>query len=277
MVKYKFLFSCFLLNLMVSTIVYSQQIIYGSNKGKFVEIDGRNVYYEEYGSGETVLMLHGGPGSIADFTKLIPVLSKNYRVIAMDTPGHGHSDRFDNLNYQFLADNASKFIDKLEISKCYVVGWSDGATTGLLLASKRPDVISKVFASGGFSSINGFKDKDKEFWLTLTTEVVEQTWGGWHLEYQKIYPNNNWKVLIKDIKKMMGSSETFITFEQLMGINSEVLLVWGDEDLATLEHISYLYKTIPNSELMILPGTGHSTFEQQPDIISIAVQKFFKK
>lgn len=116
----------------------SQEIIYGSNNGKYVEVSGRSVYYEEYGAGDTVLLLHGGPGSIANFSKLIPELSKNYRVIAIDTPGHGRSERANNLSYQLLAENASEFIDKMGIKKCNVVGWSDGATTGLLLAAIRP-------------------------------------------------------------------------------------------------------------------------------------------
>lgn len=65
----------------------SQEIVYGSNNGNYIEVSGRSVYYEEYGTGDIVLMLHGGPGSIAHFSKLIPKLSKNYRVIAIDTPG----------------------------------------------------------------------------------------------------------------------------------------------------------------------------------------------
>ncbi|GEM_PF-3445657 len=63
-----------------------QTIIYGSNNGKYVDVSGRSVYYEEYGSGDTVLLLHGGPGSIVQFSKLIPQLAKNYTVIAIDTP-----------------------------------------------------------------------------------------------------------------------------------------------------------------------------------------------
>jgi pimeloyl-ACP methyl ester carboxylesterase len=97
----------------------SQGINYGFNNGKYVEVSGRNVYYEEYGAGDTILLLHGGPGSIAHFSKLIPDLSKNYTVIAIDTPGQGHSERANNVSYQLLAENASEFIDKMGIKKCY--------------------------------------------------------------------------------------------------------------------------------------------------------------
>lgn len=254
----------------------SQEIIYGSNNGKYVEVYGRSVYYEEYGAGDTVLLLHGGPGSIAHFSKLIPELSKNYTVIAIDTPGQGHSQRANDVSYQLLADNASAFIDEIGIKKCNVVGWSDGATTGLLLAANRPDVVSKVFASGGFSNIDGFTDEDKEFWLTITPEIVEQSWGGWHLEYQQLYPENDWKTLIQDIQRMVND-EIYITEEKLESITSKVLLAYGDNDAFTLEHVVYLYRTIPDSELMIFPGTTHSTFEEQPEMMYLAVRNFFGK
>jgi pimeloyl-ACP methyl ester carboxylesterase len=254
----------------------SQEIIYGLNNGKYVEVSGRSVYYEEYGVGDTVLLLHGGPGSIAHFSKLIPELSKNYTVIAIDTPGQGRSERANNVSYQLLAENASDFIDKMGIKKCYVVGFSDGATTGLLLAANRPDVISKVFVSGGFSNIDGFTDEERRIWSTITPEIVEQSWGGWHLEYQRLYPENDWKTLIHDLRGMVND-EIYITEEKLESITSKVLLAFGDNDVSTLEHVVYLYRTIPDSELMIFPGTSHSTFEEQPELMSLAVQNFFGK
>ena len=275
-VKLKILFFILFLVQVFINPLRSQGIIYGLNNGKYVEISGRTVYYEEYGEGDTVLLLHGGPGSIADFSKLIPELSKNYKVIALDTPGQGRSERVDNVSYQLLAYNASEFIDKKGIEKCYVVGWSDGATTALILAANRPDRVLKVFASGGFSNIDGFIDEDKEMWTTITPEIVEQSWGGWHLEYQRLYPENDWKSLILDLRGMYND-KIYITEERLKSITCKVLLAYGDKDAFTLEHIIYLYRTIPGCELLIFPDTGHHTFDEQPEMMSLAVQNFFGK
>lgn len=275
-VKFKISLLIFTMTQAIVIPLRSQEIIYGSNNGKYVEVSGRSVYYEEYGAGDTVLMLHGGPGSIAHFSRLIPELSKNYKVIAIDTPGQGHSDRANDVSYQLLAENASGFIDEMGIKKCHVIGWSDGATTSLLLAANRPDVVLKVFASGGFSNIDGFTDEDKAFWSTITPEIVENSWGGWHLEYQRLYPENDWKTLIYDLKGMVND-EIYIPQEKLDSITSKVLLAYGDNDAITLEHSIYLHRTIIDSELMIFPGTGHSTFEEQPEMMSLAVQNFFGK
>jgi pimeloyl-ACP methyl ester carboxylesterase len=255
----------------------SQEIIYGSNNGKYIEVLGRDIYYEEYGEGEPILLLHGGPGSIANFSKIIPELSKTYRVIAMDTPGQGHSERAEDVSYQLLAENASAFIDKLGIKKCYVVGFSDGACTSLLLAANRSDAISKVFVSGGFSHIDGFTDEAKAFWSTISPEIVEQTWEGWHLEYQQLYPENDWKTLINDLRNMVNQDKVYITEEKLKSITSKVLLAWGDNDMFTMEHIFFLSNTIPDTELMILPGTSHDTFGEQPEMMALAIKRFFKK
>lgn len=247
--------------------------MYGTNNGNYIELTGGKVYYEEYGQGETVLLLHGGPGSISNFSKLIPKLSQSFKVLAMDTPGQGRSERIDSMSYQILAENASGFIDKMGIPKCHIIGWSDGACTGLLLAADRPDVISKVFVSGAFSHLDGFTEEAKDFWSKLTPEMVEQSWGGWHLDYQKKYPHLDWKTLIYDLRRMI-EDQNYITDEKLKSIESKVLLAYGDRDMFTMEHINYLHKTIRGSELMILPGAGHSTFDEQPDLMYLVIKTF---
>lgn len=254
--------------------IKGQEIVYGSNNGKYLEVSGRAVYYEEYGAGDTVLMLHGGPGSIADFSSIIPKLSENFKIIAIDSPGQGHSERAENLSYHLMADNASGFIEKMGIKKCHVIGWSDGACTGLLLAASRPDIITKVFVSGAFTALEGFTREAQEFWSTLTPEVVEKSWGGWHHEYQKQYPENDWQQLIYDLRDMINK-KIYMTKDELASIRCKVLLAYGDKDMFTLDHIDYLFRTIPDSELMILPGTGHSTFDEEPEMMYLAIKKFF--
>jgi len=141
----------------------------------------------------------------------------------------------------------------------------------------RPEVISKVFVSGGFSSIDGFNDESKVFWSTVTPEIIEQNLGELHRRYQQQYPENDWKTLINDLRNMVNHDKIYITEEKLKRITAKVLLAWGDNDLFTWEHIAYLDKTISNTELMILPGTGHNTFDEQPEMVSLAIKCFFAK
>lgn len=83
-------------------------INYSSNNGKYITVNNTKVYYEEYGKGTPLLMLHSGFFSINNFQYSIPELSKYYRVIAIDLPGCGRSQQPDSMSFQLLADYASK-------------------------------------------------------------------------------------------------------------------------------------------------------------------------
>jgi pimeloyl-ACP methyl ester carboxylesterase len=135
----------------------TENIDFGSNNGRLININDKNIYYEEYGKGTPLLLLSGGGlhRSIKDFGKCIPELSKLYRVIAPDTPGQGKSDQTDSLSYDLLTDFMSLLIDSLEIDSAYVMGLSDGAIVALLLADKRPDKIKKVVAVGANNGTRG--------------------------------------------------------------------------------------------------------------------------
>src|SRR5688572_17084539 len=79
-------------------------IKYGSNNGKYQTIQGIKIYYEEYGGGMPLLLLHQGLGSIENLSGIIPELAKHFRVIAPDAPGHGRSEHADSLSGELLAD-----------------------------------------------------------------------------------------------------------------------------------------------------------------------------
>lgn len=134
----------------------------GSNieTGKYVEIDKIKIYYETYGQGTPLLLIHGGIGSIENFKKCIPKLASHFKVIALDSPGHGRSSQTDSLSYQFLSDKISIFIDSLQLDSLYVMGWSDGGVIGLILASDRPDKVKKLIAVGANSRIDGIDEME---------------------------------------------------------------------------------------------------------------------
>lgn len=132
------------------------KITYGSNNGNYLTINNTKLYYEEYGNGTPLILLQGGMGSIADFRLCIPELSKHFRVIAPDSPGQGRSELADSMSYQLMAGYFSKMIDLLKLDSAYIIGWSDGGNTGLILANNRPDKIKKVVVSGANYSLRGY-------------------------------------------------------------------------------------------------------------------------
>jgi pimeloyl-ACP methyl ester carboxylesterase len=122
---------------------------YGSNPaaGKTFMHDGIKLYYEVYGVGEPLLLVHGNGGSIADFKPQIDYFRQHYKVIAMDSRDQGRSgDSPGALNYEVMTDDLAALIDHLKCGPVDVLGWSDGGIEALLLGVRHPESVRKIAA-----------------------------------------------------------------------------------------------------------------------------------
>lgn len=191
-----------------SQFSYSQDsinnIAYGSNPacGKYITVGKSQIYYETYGHGAPLLLLHGGLGSISSFKNCIPELAKHYLVIAPDSPGHGRSSHTDSLSYQFLADYIAEFIDLLKLDSLYVLGWSDGGIIGLILAAERPDKIKKLIAVGANTRLDDLMEEDIE-WIKYN--LVDWAKGNkeWLNDYLSLSPQpEKLDAYLKNTQKM---------------------------------------------------------------------------
>ena len=125
--------------------------MYGRNEkaGHYVHTRGINMYYETYGNGAPLLIIHGNGGSINNFLYQIPYFSKEYRVILADSRAQGKTtDTGDSLSYEMMTDDLNALLDSLQVDSCYVIGWSDGGINGLLLAIRHPDKVKKLAVPG---------------------------------------------------------------------------------------------------------------------------------
>lgn len=253
------------------------QLNYGSGNGKYLTIRGTKIYFEEYGKGTPVLLLHGGFGSIADFKKCIPRLSKKYRVIIPDAPGLGRSEHADSLmTYQLMAEYYSKMIDLLDLDSAYVMGWSDGGIAALLLGKNRPDKIKKVISSGPNYRADGLKEEEMDFSKNKlgNVEWVEANLDGWVENYKHLSPQDDWKRYITETKRMWLEEEYFPKSD-LEAIKIPVLIIYGDNDMYKLEHGIEMHRAIENSQFRVLPNTSHQVFDERPELISQIAIDFF--
>ncbi len=248
---------------------YGQEINYGSNHGKYITLSNTNIYYEEYGSGIPLLLFHGGFGSIHDFQQVIPKFAKHFRVIAIDSPGHGRSEQADTLSFDLMADYYSNMIDLLKLDSVYIIGYSDGGITALLLAAKRPDKVKKIIASGVNSRMDGINTEVLEYLKLINPAFIESNQKEWLVDYKSKSPEKDkWEKYITDMTRMY-SKDVLITDQILSNIRSEVLLVFGDRDVIKLEHGIELFRKIVGSRLCVLPNTPHEVFSESPELISI--------
>ena len=107
------------------------------------------MYYEEYGKGAPLLIIHGNGGSINNFLYQIPYFEQKYHVILADSRAQGKSvDKGDSLSYEMITDDLNALLETLHLDSCYVIGWSDGGIDGLLLAIRHPDKVKKLAVTG---------------------------------------------------------------------------------------------------------------------------------
>jgi len=274
------LLNCFLiLTLLLFGNTAYTQIIYGSNNGNYITIKNVKIYYEEYGQGIPLILLHGGFGSISHFKNIIEPLSKKYRVIAMDSPGQGRSEQIDSMSYQIYSNYYAEFIDNLKLDSVYVLGWSDGGNSAFILAYDRPDKVKKVIVSGANSDTDGYQDGDLEMMKSHSDpkNISDGVRTRWLPDFLTKSPNkDNWEKSYKQLYNMWVTKEV-ISDAHLSNIKSKFLIVYGDKDVTKLEHGLHIYKTIKGSELCILPNTTHSVFKEKPDLITGIILNFLDK
>jgi pimeloyl-ACP methyl ester carboxylesterase len=238
-----------------------------------VAINGAKIWYSTWGpaGARPVLFLHGGLANSNYFGKQIQALAKKYRVIAMDSRGHGRSTRdAQPYSYDLMASDVIGLLDYLKIPRVAVVGWSDGAIIGLDLAIHHPDRISKLFAFAADSDPSGTADISK-------SKVFKDYIGNTGKEYQSLSPTpKDYKAFLAAIETMWATQPNF-TKEQLASITTPTLIVDGDRDEAIKRaNTEYMAATIPNAGLLILPRVGHFAFLQDSSQFNDAVKHFLQ-
>lgn len=238
--------------------VKSQDIQYGLNKeaGHYVNTGDANIYYEVYGEGKPIVLLHGGFGYIDGFKKYIPVLSKKYKIIAVATRGYGKSEMGNKkFSYGLLADDVKKVIEKEAKEKAIIIGSSDGAMIAYVVACKYPEVVSKVVAMGGSLGTSGYSKEGLDWLRNFNSEELES----YRPDFKKIMPQpERWADLTENLR-LMWSTEHILQFDELKKIGCPMLLLYGDRDLyCTMGQIAKIYQSIPNAQLAVIPNSSHT-------------------
>lgn len=252
----------------------AESVKYGSNNGKYLTIHNTKIYYEEYGQGVPLLLLHQGFGSIENLGGIIPELSRHFRVIAPDAPGHGRSEQADSLSGDLLADYCSGIIDQLHLDSAYVMGWSMGGNTALLLAANRPDKIKKVVSGGSNTRASGLTPEGIELMKEYTVEAIKED-KTWLENYQRLNPQpDKWIKFWTDARKM-GSREIKVPDDKLSRIDIPVLIIRGDRDMIQLEHSVAIYRSLKKGQLCVYPNVGHDMPEEKGKMLSRIAIDFF--
>lgn len=217
-------------------------------------INGLNMYYEIYGEGKPLVLIHGGGSTIqTSFGKLIPVLAKSRKIIAVELQAHGRTtDRNGDLSFEQDADDVAALLKELNIPGADILGFSNGGTTAMQISIRHPEIVHKLILGSALAKRDGVP---AWFWDMMSKAKLENMPEQLKTSYRLIAANPNGLQVMhdKDAKRMVNFRD--IPDEQIRAIKAPSLIIIGDKDVITPEHALELHRMISNSQLAIIPGT----------------------
>lgn len=223
-----------------------------------------HLHYREKGMGEPLLLLHGNGEDGSYFYHQVKYFSREYRVFALDTRGHGWSPRgFGEFTLDRFAEDLKNFMDEHHLNKASLLGFSDGANIALLFALKYPQMVKKLILNGGNLDTKGVKPVVQ---IPVEIECKVAAFLG-----QRSF---KWRKKAEILGLMYNQPN--ICPEKLGRIHLPVLVIAGTKDMIKEAHTRLMYENLPEAELVFISG-DHFVAKKNPKEFNSAVEAFLKK
>ncbi|WP_298736428.1 alpha/beta hydrolase [uncultured Chitinophaga sp.] len=221
--------------------------------GQYASVNGLKLYYEIHGSGNPLILLHGGGSTIeSTYGRTLPEFARSHQVIAVELQAHGHTpDRDLPLSFEQDADDVAALLQQLKIEKADFVGFSNGGTTCLQIAIRHPQLVNKMVLIAATykrdGMIAGFFDGFDHVSLAQMPQPLQEA-------YLKANPDPKGlqAMFDRDVARMKGFKD--ISEAAVRSVKAPVLIINGDKDVVRPEHAMELSHTLQEARLAILPG-----------------------
>lgn len=236
-------------------------------KAETVLVNGKNIYYEVYGQGKPLFLLHGYTLSSKSWLPYVNDFDKEYEVYLIDLTGHGKSEAFkQNLSIKSVAEDVDSLVEYLKLKKIKAIGFSFGGDILYQLALINPSLIESMITIGavGTWTVNDFPEDQKAF--TFENRA----------NFKWLLTNHGTDDKIKALMEQFNNYVVKVSNEELQSIKPEVLIMIGDDDAGMdLEEVARVKKNLPNSDLWILPNVAHGAHEGETKDEFIIKSKVF--
>ena len=238
----------------------------------YLEIGGHPPWVDDRGgSGEPVLLLHGGlSNSDLLLDRIGPRLAERHRLIAFDRRGHGRTADTDAaFHYADMATETVRVIEEVIGGPAHLVGWSDGGIVALLVALERPDLVHKLVVIGTNYHHSGVLPVEPD-----PESPLMQALGSAYIERSPDGPDHLEVVYAKTMA--MFTSEPTLTTSDVALITQPTLVVAGDDDVMTLSHTCSLYEALPQGQLAVVPAASHALPVEHPALLAGLTADFLR-
>jgi pimeloyl-ACP methyl ester carboxylesterase len=226
--------------------------------GHYARVNELNMYYEVHGSGQPLVLLHGGGSTIqSTFGQILPELSKSHRIIAIELQAHGRTKDIDRpLSFEQDADDVVGLLNQLQITKADIFGFSNGGTTTLQIAIRHPGIANRIILASTLFQRSGMQDG---FFNGMQQSKIEQMPAPLKEAYLSVNQDEEGfkKMFYRDVARMVAFKD--IPVSAIKQIQAKALVLNGDAEVVLADHALLLSQTIPNARLIILPS-GHGDY-----------------
>jgi pimeloyl-ACP methyl ester carboxylesterase len=255
--------------------------------GMYIEANGLEVYYEDYGEGEPLMLIHGGTATSQSWASHLPAFTEHFEVFTPDSRGHGRTGNpTGELGYRVMADDLASLIDALGLQRPLVLGYSDGGQIALELGLRYPG-LARALVLGGtqFRFSEAYLEAVRSL-LRITegeeldTEKLERgqpEWVAYLCEaHGHVYGPEYWRTYVKQIAALWLRPLRY-TPEDISAVTDPVLLLVGDRDGVCTEESVELFGVLPNAELAVAPASDHGFIEAKAGLFDALALDFLMR
>jgi pimeloyl-ACP methyl ester carboxylesterase len=249
--------------------------------GNYAAVNGINLYYEVHGTGEPLIMLHGGFGTFEMFAALSPALAEKHQVIGVDLYGHGRTALTDRpLRFEHMADDIAGLIEHLDLKQVTVLGYSLGAAVALQTAIRHPDQVKKLIVISTPFKRSGWYPEIQTGMASIAQAPESFRGTPMHEAYMRVAPKPD--DFLRFVAEMQdGMSQDYDWTEQVSALSMPTLIIAGDADSLPPSHAVEFFTLLGGgkqdagwngehlipSQLAILPGVTHYNIVFRPDLL----------
>ena len=269
--------------MLMCSLMFAQTSVAPAVKSGYAPVNGLKLYYEIRGSGEPLILLHGGVVGITMFGQNLDLLSQKRKVIAVELQGHGHTADIDRpLSFDAMADDVAGLLRYLGIDKADVMGYSLGGGVALQTVIQHPEVVRKLVVVSAVFRRDGFYPEVLAAFDQMGPSAGEQIKQS---PLAKMYPNVDWSRLFAKLGDLLRKDYDWS--KEVSAIKAPTMLVFADADAVRSSHIVEFYGLLgggqkdagfdgskrPVNQLAILPALTHYNISASP-ALSAAVTPF---
>ncbi|HMK05307.1 MAG TPA: alpha/beta hydrolase [Ferruginibacter sp.] len=241
----------------------------------YADVNGLKMYYEVYGTGKPIVLLHGSFMTIPlNWSHIIPLLAKDRKVIVAEMQGHGRTrDISREFSYEAMADDVSGLLKHLKTDSADILGYSMGGGVAFQVAVRHPDQVRRLVVLSGTYTHDGWWADVEAMFATMNADMFK----GSPIQKQYDSLGNDPAHFPEFVKKVMSIDlKPYDWSKDVKNIKTPVFIALGDADGVRYEHALELFRAkgggkmgdihgMPKSRLAILPGTTHIGMMQRAD------------